>query len=152
MKMKIAERKRSRRHVSASAGFTLIEMVLVLAIIALLVGGAIGVLSGVREEGKRIRIMGDFRAMESALTIYESRCLRLPNTNQGLKSLVVKPTTAPVPTNWGQQMRKVPLDPYGQEYGYRYPGTKNTDRFDLISAGQDGLFDTADDLGNWDVE
>ena len=148
--MTIAESTRNRR--LHPAGFILIEMVLVLAIIALLVGGAIGVLSGVRGEGQRVRVMGDFRAIESALTIYESRCLRLPTTAQGLQALVTKPSQAPIPKNWGQQMKKVPLDPWGQEYSYRFPGTKNTDRFDLISGGPDGLLDTADDIGNWDAE
>ena len=150
--MKVTSAQKSRTPRRASAGFTLIEMVLVLAIIALLVGGAIGVLSGVRGEGQRVRVMGDFRAIESALTIYESRCLRLPTSAQGLTALVNKPTVAPIPSNWGQQMRKVPLDPWGQEYGYVFPGKKNTDRFDLISAGPDGVFDTPDDIGNWDPE
>jgi general secretion pathway protein G len=49
-------------------------------------------------------------------------------------------------------MRGVPLDPWGQEYYYEFPGKENPDRFDLISAGPDRLFDTADDIGNWDVE
>ena len=134
------------------AGFTLIEMVLVLAIIALLVGGAIGLLGGVRDEGRRVRAMGDFSAIDAALSIYESKSLRLPTTAQGLKALVDQPTIAPIPKNWSQQMRKVPVDPWGVEYSYRFPGTKNADRYDIISAGPDGIFDTTDDIGNWDAQ
>ena len=132
------------------AGFTLIEMVLVLAIIALLVGGAIGLLSGVQDRAKEVRVQADFSAIESALSIYESKSLRLPTTAQGLKALVEQPTIAPIPRNWGRQMDMVPLDPWGLEYGYRFPGTKRVGKFDLISAGADGIFDTADDLGNWE--
>ena len=150
MKVTIAETKRTPRR--APAGFTLIEMVLVLAIIALLVGGAITALTSVQDEGKRVRVLGDVQTIESALTMYESRSLRLPTTAQGLMALVTKPSVAPVPKSWGKQMKKVPLDPWGKEYGYRYPGTMNPDRFDIISAGPDGLFDTADDIGNWDSE
>ena len=134
------------------AGFTLIEMVLVLAIIALLVGGAIGLLGGVRDEGRGVRAMGDFSAIDAALSIYESKSLRLPTTAQGLKALVDQPTIAPIPKNWSQQMRKVPVDPWGVEYSYRFPGTKNADRYDIISAGPDGIFDTTDDIGNWDAQ
>ena len=150
--MKMTNMTMATRRRRNSGGFTLIEMVLVLAIIALLVGGAIGLLSGVRDEGRRIRVQGDFKAIDSALTIYESRCLRLPTTAQGLQALVTKPTQAPVPRNWGNQMKKLPLDPWGNEYVYRYPGSRNTDGYDLIAPGPDHMIDTADDVGNWDVD
>ena len=150
--MKLTVKKKQNRKRAHEGGFTLIEMVLVLAIIALLVGGAIGLLGGVRQHGREVRAKGDFSAIDAALSIYESKSLRLPTTAQGLKALVVKPTIAPIPRQWSQQMRKVPLDPWGLEYGYRFPGTKNPDRYDIISAGPDGIFDTADDIGNWDME
>lgn len=149
---KQSNRERFRRPDRQPGGFTLIEMVLVLAIIALLVGGAIGLLGGVRQHGREVRVKGDFSAIDAALSIYESKSLRLPTTAQGLKALVDKPTVAPVPRQWSQQMKKVPLDPWGMEYGYRFPGTRNPDRYDLVSAGPDGIFDTVDDLGNWDSE
>lgn len=148
MKLTVNTDKRRKPH----AGFTLIEMVLVLAIIALLVGGAIGLLGGVQTHAKEVRVKGDFSAIESALQIYESKSLRLPTTAQGLKALVDKPTVAPIPRNWGRQMDKVPLDPWGLEYGYRFPGVKRVGKFDLISAGPDGIFDTPDDIGNWEEE
>ncbi|MDA0812859.1 MAG: type II secretion system protein GspG, partial [Verrucomicrobia bacterium] len=107
---------------------------------------------GVRDEGRGVRAMGDFSAIDAALSIYESKSLRLPTTAQGLKALVDQPTIAPIPKNWSQQMRKVPVDPWGVEYSYRFPGTKNADRYDIISAGPDGIFDTTDDIGNWDAQ
>ncbi|MGK0185922.1 MAG: general secretion pathway protein G [Verrucomicrobiales bacterium] len=148
MKLTVTTNKRRK----PQAGFTLIEMVLVLAIIALLVGGAIGLLGGVQDHAKELRVKGDFSAIESAIQVYESKSLRRPTTAQGLKALVDKPTVAPIPRNWGRQMDMVPLDPWGLEYGYRSPGTKRPGKFDLISAGADGIFDTPDDLGNWTEE
>ena len=54
---------------------------------------------------------------------------------------------------WKQDERSVPLDPWGHEYQYRYPGTKNTEAsstpYDLFSIGKDNKPDTEDDIGNW---
>jgi general secretion pathway protein G len=43
----------------------------------------------------------------------------------------------------------LPVDPWGQVYQYRYPGTRNTESFDLFSMGRDKALDTPDDIGNW---
>ncbi|MEZ5325541.1 MAG: type II secretion system major pseudopilin GspG [Verrucomicrobiales bacterium] len=145
--MKLTVTKNNGR--KPQAGFTLIEMVLVLAIMALLVGGAISLLSGVQDHAKEVRVHGDFSSIESALTIYESKSLGLPTSAQGLKSLVDKPTVAPIPRNWSRQLDNIPVDPWGVEYRYTYPGVKRPGKFDLVSAGPDRIFDTADDLGNW---
>lgn len=132
-----------------NAGFTLIEMVLVLAIIALLVGGSIQLLSGVGDEAKEIRVRGDFDTLATALQGYEMKARRFPTTQQGLKALVDKPSLAPVPSSWRQQMEKVPRDPWDEEYIFVQPGKMNKGKYDIISKGPDRAEGTEDDIGNW---
>lgn len=146
MKITIEKLRKQRRK---GAAFTLIEMVLVLAIVALLVGAGIVHLTGVLDEGKYQRVRGDISTLTSALRTYEMGNLFLPTTAQGMMSLVSAPSTQPLPKRWRQYMKKLPLDPWGRDYQYRNPGTKNASGFDIYSFGPDGL-ESADDIGNWE--
>ena len=132
-----------------NAGFTLIEMVLVLAIIALLVGGSIKLLSGVGDEAKEIKVRADFDAFSAALQGYEMKARRFPNTQQGLQSLVDKPSLPPVPSSWRRQMDSVPKDPWDEPYIYVSPGKNNPGKYDIFSKGPDRTEGTDDDVGNW---
>lgn len=53
------------------------------------------------------------------------------------------------PPGLSRIMQRVPRDPWGREYSYLRPGLRNTQKFDIASAGEDGLFYTQDDVGNW---
>ena len=149
MKATIHTTSRFRRTASAK-GFTLVEMVLVLGIIALLLGAGIYQLTGVLDSGKIKRARADLATFGSALRTYELNGGFLPTTEQGLNALVERPSSRPAPTSWVQVMKKVNLDPWGNPYGYRKPGTKDKGGYDVFSNGPDGLPDTADDIGNWD--
>lgn len=124
-------------------------MVLVLGIIGLLVGAGIFQLTGVLDKGKDKRVKADLTAFTAALGSYEMANGVLPTTEQGLMSLVEKPSSRPVPQSWTPCMKKVQLDPWQNPYNYRRPATKDKGPFDLYSSGPDGQPDTADDIGNW---
>jgi len=94
-------------------------------------------------------VVSDIDRVATALLGYESRASRLPTTDQGLKALVDKPTTEPVPERWTQFLKEVPMDPWGQEYKYRNPGQKSKDGYDVWTVGPDGQDGTEDDIGNW---
>ncbi|HUF62805.1 MAG TPA: type II secretion system major pseudopilin GspG [Verrucomicrobiales bacterium] len=145
--MKIRVAPHSRR--SLAAGFTLIEMVLVLAIIALLIGAGVMKLSGVLTTGQETTARMDLGAVESALRMYQIDSGFLPTTEQGLGALVNQPSTQPIPKRWKQQVKEIPIDPWGNPYQYRRPGLKNSDGFDLWSWGKDGI-ESNDDIGNWE--
>lgn len=98
-----------------------------------------------RAAAMSVRVKSDLQAIQSALRIYESKCLRVPSTAQGLQALVEKPTIAPLPRRWSRMMAKVPLDPWGNPYAYRMPGIKNPGSYDLFSYGPDGK-ESADDI------
>lgn len=138
------------RRTAAPNAFTLIEMVLVLAIIALLVGAALTKLTGLFGQGQETRAKMDITKIEGALRLYQMKSTFLPTTDQTLKSLVEKPATNPIPRRWEKQMNQVPIDPWGFEYLYRRPGIKNPESFDIYSVGKDGIEGTEDDVGNWE--
>ncbi len=135
-----------------SAGFTLLEIMLVVMIIAILAGTAIHFMGGNIGVAKMVAIKTDFDAIKSVLTTYETLGGSAPTTQQGLKALVTKPEGAPKPRNWQKLMDKVPVDPYGNEYQYVNPGVHNPGSYDLFSPGQDHLPGTPDDIGNWESQ
>lgn len=134
------------------SGFTMMEMVLVLAIIALLMGVAIKGMGGFLDRGRKTRALADMEALAMQLINYQTDNLRLPTSAQGLKALVEKPSTAPVPRNWSKYMQNELLDPFGSPFQYRMPAQKNAGgEYDLFSMGKDMQPDTDDDIGNWQV-
>jgi len=122
----------------SNAGFTLLEMVIVLGIIALILGGSITFMGRISESAKVGRVDSDFASITSALKMYKVNNGNYPSTQQGLKALVEKPSGTPAPRRWSKIMDKVPLDPWNNEYGYKFPGSKDATEFELISKGADG--------------
>jgi general secretion pathway protein G len=148
MKTQIINRK---SRIINRSGFTLIEMVLVLGIVALLVGAGIFQLTGVLEGGREKRVKGDLTTLTSALRAYEMQNGFLPSSEQGVAALVDRPSSRPAPQNWRPMLKKMIVDPWGNPYHYRRPGSKDKGGFDVYSAGEDGQADTADDIGNWQL-
>ncbi len=136
---------------NSKRGFTLMEMVLVLGIIALLVGSGIVYLVGVLDVGKESRVKADINTITAALRTYETQNMFLPTTKQGIMALVEKPTSRPLPKNWRPFLKKMLFDPWGKEYQYARPGRRDSSGFDLFSAGPDGIAGNEDDIGNWDL-
>jgi general secretion pathway protein G len=130
-------------------GFTLIEIVIVLTIISVLAAGSIYLLKGNVDVAKETRVEGDIANIGTQLQLYSARNLRYPTTEQGLKALVEKPTSEPLPERWTPLLEEEPKDPWGQPYQYRYPAQKSKKDYDLWSVGKDGQDGTEDDIGNW---
>jgi general secretion pathway protein G len=137
-----------------SRGFTLIELVLVLTLLALIMGAAITVLNrgGLVEGAQEDRVKGDIQTISTALDAYSYGAGRYPTTEQGLMALTEKPGTPPIPDRWHRYMNEIPVDPWKQPYKYRYPAQKSKDPYDVFSVGKDGAENTPDDLGNWKAE
>jgi len=135
---------------NAKSGFTLLEMVIVLGIIAMIMGGAIFTMRNISDSGALTVVDGGFSALENGLQSYRNTAGHYPSQQQGLQALVEKPTTEPRPRRWTNILSEVPQDPWNQEYIYKFPGTKNPSRPEIISLGKDGLADTEDDLSSQD--
>ena len=132
------------------SGFTLLEMVIVLGIIAMILGGAIFAMRGIGDAAKLRQVESDFKSFQSALAMYKLNAGSYPTTQQGLNALVEKPSSTPVPRRWVQVMSKIPTDPWDSPYIYKFPGKKRANEFEMISKGPDGMENTADDLSSQD--
>lgn len=128
-----------------NGGFTLLEIMLVVTIIALLLGAAIYKLGGNVEYSRHVRISSDVQGINTQLKLYESMNGFFPTTEQGLQALVVQPSTDPQPSRWYQLYKELPKDPWNSTYIYLNPGRKNPNGYDLYSPGPDRKPDTADD-------
>lgn len=153
--MKTKFQSKSSSHLSSIAnmsrsGFTLLEMVIVLGIIAMIMGGAIFTMTKISDSGAITVVDGDFSSINNGLQSYKTNAGHYPAEQQGLKALVEKPTSAPRPRRWTQIMDNVPKDPWDNEYVYKYPGTKDRSRPELICLGKDGLEGTEDDMSSQD--
>jgi general secretion pathway protein G len=130
-------------------GFTLMEMLIVLSIIALLMGMVIFQISTSAEGAKREKVQADLLTFKEMLASYQLDNGSLPTTEQGIKALWSKPTVEPIPPRWHAQLDSETLDPWNHPYQFRIPGKHNPDKYDIFSMGEDGLPDTDDDIGNW---
>ena len=132
--------KDMRKNASNRNAFTLLEMVMVMAIIAVLAGGVIGLLGNLGSGAKLQRVGTDMQAITNAVMSYETLAGRVPTTEQGLEALVKKPTSSPKPKKYPAKgfMKSVPVDPWGNPYIYKMPGSKDSTTFELISWGEDG--------------
>jgi general secretion pathway protein G len=117
-------------------GFTLLELLVVVAIIGLLVGFVAPRYFGQIGQSEVNTARAQIDALEKALDQYRLDTGKYPTADLGLKALVEKPQSEP---KWnGPYLRKaVPLDPWGKVYVYRTPGEKGD--FDLVSFGRDGM-------------
>lgn len=126
-------------------GFTLLEIMLVVGIIVIILGVAVGKLGNTTGVAKDMAVRADIQGISSQLKLYESVNGFSPTTEQGLQALVSPPESDPKPSRWYQLYKELPRDPWGMPYLYASPGRKNTTSFDLYSSGPDRKPDTADD-------
>ncbi len=133
-----------------SGGFTLIEVMVVVVILAILAAIVVPRVMSAPEKARVTRAHADIQSIVSALNMYKLDNYTYPTTDQGLQALVHKPTTPPVPPNWHQYLSKVPTDPWGKPYKYLYPGTHG-EPFDVWTDGPPGS-SSNDKIGNWTSE
>ncbi len=135
-----------------TAGFSLIEIVVAIAIIAILATIVVPRVVGRVGEAQVVRAKADVRSLVSALNLYKLDNFHFPSTDQGLQALVAKPSGQPEAPNWkaGGYIDGLPKDPWGHEYLYLAPGQHGeTDVYSLGRDGQPGGEGEDADVGNW---
>ena len=124
----------------ARSGFTLIEILVVIVVIAVLAGMVAPNVFKHVGEAKSVTARSQIEMLGAALDAYRLDIGRYPTTSQGLAALWQAPTGAGQTVGWrGPYLRKdVPLDPWGRPYIYKNPGEQNPGGYDLASLGADG--------------
>jgi general secretion pathway protein G len=135
------------------AGFTLIEIMVVVIIIGLLAGIVVPNVMDSLDKANVQKARADFKTLQTALKLYRIDNFNYPSTEQGLESLVSKPSIAPVPRNYKSNgyVETLPRDPWGNEYQYMSPGEAH--EYDIYSLGADGVSGGEEqnaDLTVWD--
>ena len=133
----LAKRKPHAQRKS-QAGFTLLELMVVLVILGALIGLVAPNILGRSDEAKVSVAKTQIRNIMSALDLYKLDNGNYPSTSQGLQALVTKPAGFPEAKNWKDSgyMQKLPEDPWGNEFLYISPGADG--QYDLLSLGSDG--------------
>jgi len=133
-------------------GFTLIELMIVIVILALLASTIMPKILDRPEQARRTKAMLDIKNIETALASFKIDTGRFPTTSEGLEALVGDPGIAGY--HPGGYLEKVPKDPWANKYMYLCPGVHGTD-YDLESFGKDGedggTGDSAD-IESWNLE
>jgi len=140
---------KTTRRPARQAGFTLLELLVVLVILGLLAGYVAPRYFSQVGKSEVTTAQAQIGALEKALDQYRIDTGRYPSTEQGLAALNVKPADE---ARWGGPYLKkaVPSDPWGNPYQYRMPGEHS--EVDVFSLGRDGRPGGADadaDIGNW---
>lgn len=129
------------------SGFTLVEMLLVLVILATLAAIVVPKFAGRTEQARITAAETQIRNLELVLDTYEVDNGFYPKGSDGLEDLVEQPSNT---QNWrGPYVEEIPLDPWGNAYVYECPGKHNTSSFDIMSMGPDGRSGGDDDIANW---
>ena len=124
-------------------GFTLIELMIVVIIIAALAAMVAPSLINRSDEAKDKIAQGDLASMDTALKLYRLDTGAFPTTEAGTEALLVA-------SGKGPYLERKPLDPWGRKYQYRCPGVHRSTSYDLFSMGRDGKSGTDDDIKNWE--
>jgi len=121
------------------AGFTLIEIMVVVIIIGLLAGIVVPNVMDRLDQANIQTARADMKAIQTALKLYRIDNFNYPTTEQGLEALVVKPSLAPVPRKYKDSgyLEKLPKDPWGNDYQYLNPGEGH--EYDIYSLGADAV-------------
>lgn len=131
-----------------TSGFTLIEVMVVVVILGILAALIVPKIMSRPEQARRVKVKQDILAIQSALDLYKLDSGMYPSTDQGLQSLVTKPSSPPVPRNWKSDgyLQEAPIDPWGEAYQY----LNDDEKLRIFSYGPKGK-DGNSEIGNWNM-
>jgi general secretion pathway protein G len=144
----IAHPDHAQRVSCREAGFTLIELMLVVIIIGVIVAIAVPRMAGRQEQAKVVAAGATLKSVSVALDAFELDAGRFPTTEEGLSALTGRPASLAPEETWnGPYLRELPTDPWHRAFLYTCPAERGID-YDLVSPGPDGKEDTEDDVTN----
>jgi len=133
-----------------AAGFTLIELMVVLVIIGVLAALIVPNVLDRTDDARATAARTDVHNLMQALKLYKLDNQRYPTAEQGLAALVQRPSAPPAPGNWKPYLEKLPNDPWGQPYQYLNPGIRGeVDVMSFSADGKSGGEGKDADIGSW---
>ncbi|MBV9575377.1 MAG: type II secretion system major pseudopilin GspG [Gammaproteobacteria bacterium] len=130
------------------AGFTLIEVMVVVVILGILAAIIVPKIMSRPEQARMVKVKQDILAIQNALDLYKLDNGAYPTTDQGLQALVTKPTAPPEPRDWKSDgyLQELPMDPWGETYQY----LNDNEKAKIFSFGPKGR-DGNSEIGNWNM-
>lgn len=135
------------------AGFTLIEVMVVVVILGILAAVIVPKIMDNPDKARIVKARNDVQAIKGALDLYKLDNFNYPSTDQGLSALVQKPSGSPEAPNWkqGGYLDALIKDPWGHEYQFLNPGAHSeVDVYSLGADGRPGGEGVNADIGNWE--
>ncbi|REL28465.1 type II secretion system protein GspG [Thalassotalea euphylliae] len=141
----------STRHSTRQAGFTILEVMVVIVIIGLIATMVVPNIIGSQDRANVQKAVADITSLETNLKMYKMDNYNYPTTEQGLEALVSETDVEPLPRRFPEEgyITRLPSDPWGNEYQLLNPGENG--KIDIFSMGPDGEAGTDDDIGNWNL-
>jgi len=135
----------------STAGFTLLEVMVVIVILGILASMVVPNLMGSQEKANLQKAVSDVSALETSLKMYKLDNYNYPTTEQGIEALVTQTDVEPLPRRFPEEgyVSRLPKDPWGNDYQLLNPGEHG--KIDVFSMGPDGEAGTEDDIGNWNL-
>ena len=145
---------KTKRHLAKrKGGFTLVEMLLVLVILATLAAVVVPKFAGRAKQAKVTAAKSQISNLEIAIDLFEIDMGYFPKAGNDLSDLVQEPNSNNVRDWQGPYLKKgIPRDPWGNDYVYNHPGKMNIGSYDIYSGGPDMKTGTDDDITNWQTE
>lgn len=142
--------KHLSKNINRQQGFTLIEIMVVVVIIAILAAIVVPRIMSRPEQARLVKAKADILAIQNAMNLYRLDNGFYPSTTQGIEALVNKPSGDPQPELWPQEgyLSQLPKDPWGHAYHYKNPGAHGV--VDIWTEGLNGVSGKGV-LGNWQV-
>jgi len=131
---------------NTARGFTLIEVMVVVVILAILAAIIVPRILKRPEQARIVAARQDILSIQNAMSLYKLDNGFYPSTSQGIQALVSKPSGSPRPQTWNGYLKKVPVDPWHHQYHYLHPGKHGS--IDIWSNGPE---DGKKVIGNWDA-
>ena len=132
-------------------GFTLIEVMVVIFIIATMAAVVAPQIFTQQDSAKIKKAAIDIQGLEGSIELYRLQTNSIPTTEQGLDALVNAPTIDPIPRSYpeGGIIKRLPEDPWGNAYVLLFPG--EVGQYDIYSFGPDKIEGTEDDIATWNL-
>lgn len=142
------KRKENHRFLPGQSGFTIIEVMVVVVILAILAAIIAPKIMSRPEEVRLVKVKQDVLAIQAALDLYRLDSGFYPSTDQGLQALVTKPNTPPIPRGWKSEgyLHELPMDPWGEAYQY----VNTNEKLRIFSFGPKGR-EGQSEIGNWNI-